>query len=231
MIDFGQFRLWPSSTLANSVSANFGMLNSVGPSKGPRRVEAQTQKKLGPEGWGPERWGKNFALFFSLSPQNSFFSSLSGGLLVEFWWCLKRRALKCARWEFSGCRVRAPVARSGGAGFTRQPKSPNVHISGFRPSKTPTKFHELWREKGKKRAKFWAVQRRGPSEMWGAGSGFRGSGFWGRKQKQQRKKKVKKSENKVQEKKKKEETEQTPSVQLQKNQFRPRPISTSVRRS
>ena len=26
--------------------------------------------------------------FFPLPPQNSFFSSLSGGLLVEFWWCL-----------------------------------------------------------------------------------------------------------------------------------------------
>ena len=28
---------------------------------------------------------------FPLPPQNSFFSSLSGGLLVEFWRCLKRR--------------------------------------------------------------------------------------------------------------------------------------------
>ena len=32
-----------------------------------------------------------FRSFFPLPPQNSFFSSLSGGLLVEFWWCLKRR--------------------------------------------------------------------------------------------------------------------------------------------
>ena len=30
-----------------------------------------------------------FRSFFPLPPQNSFFSSLSGGL-VEFWWCLKR---------------------------------------------------------------------------------------------------------------------------------------------
>ena len=36
--------------------------------------------------------------FFPLPPQNSFFSSLSGCLLVEFWWCfLKTGALKCAR--------------------------------------------------------------------------------------------------------------------------------------
>ena len=38
------------------------------------------------------RWtAQNFALFSPLPPQNSFFSFLSGGLLVEFWWCLKRR--------------------------------------------------------------------------------------------------------------------------------------------
>ena len=35
--------------------------------------------------------GPKFRAFFPLPPQNSFFSSLSGGLLVEFWWCLKRR--------------------------------------------------------------------------------------------------------------------------------------------
>ena len=49
-------------------------------------------------------------------------------------------------------------------GFTRQPKSPNVHIGGSRPSKKPPKFHEKSpreRERGKERAKFWAVQRRG----------------------------------------------------------------------
>ena len=54
---------------------------SQGPNPvGGRRVGAQTQKKWGPEGWGPEGCGaQNFALF-SLPPQNSFFSSLSGGL-------------------------------------------------------------------------------------------------------------------------------------------------------
>ena len=42
--------------------------------------------------------------FFSLPPKISFFL-LSGGLLVEFWWCfLKTGALKCARLEFPGCR-------------------------------------------------------------------------------------------------------------------------------
>ena len=38
-----------------------------------------------------------------LPPQNSFFSSLSGCLLVDFRWLTG--TLKCARLEFSGCRV------------------------------------------------------------------------------------------------------------------------------
>ena len=56
-------------------------------------------------------------------------------------------------------------------GFTRQPESPNVHISGFRPSKhhqNSTRRHpgrhrksETVAGKGRKRAKFWAVRRRG----------------------------------------------------------------------
>ena len=44
--------------------------------------------------------------FFHVPPLFSLFSSLSGGLLVEFWWCSKRRALKCSR---SGCRVKPPT--------------------------------------------------------------------------------------------------------------------------
>ena len=50
-----------------------------------------------PEGVGPGRvGGPTFrAFFFTLPPHNSFFSSLSGGPLVEL--CLKRRGAKCAR--------------------------------------------------------------------------------------------------------------------------------------
>ena len=52
---------------------------------------APKPKGGGPEGWGP-RWkggARNFALFFLVPPQNSFFSSFSGGVLVEFWWCFE----------------------------------------------------------------------------------------------------------------------------------------------
>ena len=102
---------------------------------GPRGVGAQNQKKWEPEGWGPRgvgarrvvarkvgarRVGPTNSRFFFPSPAPSFrmYVSLSGGLLVEFSWCLKRRTLKCARLEFSGCRVKP----------RRQPESPNVHI-------------------------------------------------------------------------------------------------------
>ena len=39
----------------------------------------------------PRVGAKISRFFFPLPPQNSFFSSFSGCLLVEFWWCLKRR--------------------------------------------------------------------------------------------------------------------------------------------
>ena len=117
----------------------------VGPRRvGPRRVGPEgwgAPKGWGPEGWGPEGWGPEgwgpkprksgaprrvggpegwgaqISLFFFPFPATiSLFSvSLwvsSRGILVVF---EASRALKCARLEFSGCRVRAPAARSGGA--------------------------------------------------------------------------------------------------------------------
>ena len=81
---------------------------------------------MGPEGVGARRvgarrvGGPKFRVFFSLPPEISFFLlSLWGGLLVEFWWFLNAGTLKCARLEFSGCRVkpRQPQSRQG---FTRR---------------------------------------------------------------------------------------------------------------
>ena len=51
------------------------------------------------------RTAQNFALFFSLLPSFLFFFSLSGGLLVEVWWCLKRRCQLCT-FGLSGYRVK-----------------------------------------------------------------------------------------------------------------------------
>ena len=96
-----------------------------------------------PRGGGPnpEKLGRrvgaqNFALFF-LSPTGKFIlSSLSGGFLVEFWWCLKRRDAQCARLEFSGCRVkpRRPglVGPPGFHTTTREPKRAHLSVPVFK---------------------------------------------------------------------------------------------------
>ena len=68
----------------------------VGPEGwGARRVGGP--KGGGPEGWGLKGGGPKISLFF-FSPTGKFIlSSLSGGFLVVFWWCLKRRdAQMCA---------------------------------------------------------------------------------------------------------------------------------------
>ena len=99
---------------------------------GPEGWGAQTQKKWGPEGWepkprksgspkgggpNPEKVGarrvggpkggraQNLALFSLFRHKNSFFSSLSGGLLVEFWWCLKRRGREMCSFGVLGAVV------------------------------------------------------------------------------------------------------------------------------
>ena len=75
----------------------------------------------------------------------------------------------------------------GRRGFTRQLESPNVHISGFRPSKTPTKFHERTaRERkknencggtGKKKSEILGGPAEGcPAEGCPAEGGFTGGG-------------------------------------------------------
>ena len=55
----------------------------------PRTALPQDRDSPGPPSVGPPSAGppKSSLFFFPLPPQNSFFSSLSGGLLVEFWWC------------------------------------------------------------------------------------------------------------------------------------------------
>ena len=63
-----------------------------------------------------------FRSFSPLSPQNSLFSSLSGCLLVEFWWCFEDRDPQMCTFGLSGCRVK-PRRLRGRRGFTRQPEN------------------------------------------------------------------------------------------------------------
>ena len=84
-----------------------------------------------PKGGGPKGGGPKISRFFSpVPPQNSFFSSLSGGLLVEFWWCLKHRGAQMCTFGVLGLSCASPGGAVwwGRRGFTRQSESPNVHI-------------------------------------------------------------------------------------------------------
>ena len=79
---------------------------------GPRRV--------GPRRVGPRVWGaKNSAFFFSSPATISLFFCLSGCLLVEFWWCLKRRDPQMCTFGVLGLSCEAPAA----------PKPPGFHTT------------------------------------------------------------------------------------------------------
>ena len=125
----------------------------------------------GPEGWGPEGWGaQNFALFFPLPPPFRSFCVYPGVCSWNFGGVGSAGTLKCARLEFSGCRVRAPAARSGGAAGVSH-DSPRAQTTKIQRGDTQrdTKRAKWWRER-EKIAKFCAVRRRevqwrgGPAE-------------------------------------------------------------------
>ena len=81
-----------------------------------QRVEAPNLEKVGPRREEPRRveprrvGGPKFRFFFPLLPQFSFFFLSLGVLAWNFGGVRSAGALKCARLEFSGCRVRAPAA-------------------------------------------------------------------------------------------------------------------------
>ena len=119
------------------------------PSPGPPFPWAALSLDRPPPG-PPFPWtAQNFTLFYPLPPQNSFLSSLSGCLLVEFWWCLKCRGPEMCTFGLSK----------------------RAHLSA--PAlQTPPKFHEktpregrkeriLWRERGKKARNFGPPTLRG----------------------------------------------------------------------
>ena len=75
----------------------------------------------GPKGWGPEGVGarrgggpKISRFFFSLPPEISFFCLSLGGLLVEFWWCLKRRDAQMCAFGVLWLSCEAPAGASAG---------------------------------------------------------------------------------------------------------------------
>ena len=90
-----------------------------------------------------------FRACFTLSRRKIRSFLPSGGLLVEFWWCLKRRDPQMCTFGLSGCRVK-PQRLRGRMGFTRQPEnSKRAHLSA--PTlQTPPKFHEKTPEREEK---------------------------------------------------------------------------------
>ena len=74
------------------------------------------------------------------------------GPFVEFWWCLKRRGPEMCAFGVLGLSCEAPAAPPD-RGFARQPESPNVHISGSRPSKTQPKIQRKDPKKREERKK------------------------------------------------------------------------------
>ena len=113
-----------------------------------------------------------FRSFFPLPPQNSFFSSLSGGLLVEFRWWFEDENPQMCTFGLSGCRVK-PWRLRGRRGFTRQPENSKRALLSAPALQTPPKFHEkdpregrkeriLWREREKKTRNFGPPTFRAP---------------------------------------------------------------------
>ena len=67
----------------------------------------------------------------------------------------------------------------GRRGFTRESESPNVHISGPRPSKTPTKFHERTPRERKKNENCGGRREKKERNFGRSGGGLSGGGLSG----------------------------------------------------
>ena len=118
----------------------------------------------------PRRTAQNIALFFPLPPSIfALFVSLSGCLLVEFWWCFRRRGNSNGHiWTLGLWRL------WGRRGFTRQPEnSKRAHLR-LPALETPPKFNEKtpkatqkerkWDET--RQNKFWALHPSGSHFCW-----------------------------------------------------------------
>ena len=129
--DFGQSRFGhPDLAIVVLAKSNFGQSNcgqsNFGQSNpiwdlvcvmvGPRRVGPKPTFSGGP---------KNLRFFFFLSrPHLRFFFfslSLSKGLLVEFWWCLKRRDPQMCTFGVLGLWCETPAATKPRAQMLRKP--------------------------------------------------------------------------------------------------------------
>ena len=127
------------------------------------------QSRSLPKGGVPKGCGPNISRFFSPSPAPIFaLSSLSGSLLVEFWWFFEGRETQMCTFGLLDKRVETPAA-SGPPGLSPRAQTctfegPGLHKNHQNSTRRHTvrerKITKWWRERGKKRAKFWGVRRK-----------------------------------------------------------------------
>ena len=122
----------------------------------------QTKKK----GGGPKAGGggPTFRVFFSLSDPHFRSFSISGGLLVEFWLCLKRRDPETCTFGLSGCRVKPRFG--GGRGPGRSTGSGGGGSGGKINRKTMCRNSKiLKKEEKKKKHKIFSKKKSKNDEM------------------------------------------------------------------
>ena len=127
-------------------------------------------ERCGPEGWrlegrGPEGGEPTISRFFSLSRSHFRSFSFSGGLLVEFWWCLKRRDPQVCTFGVLGLSCEAPDLQ-------KTPKK----IKREDPERERAKFWAVRRRRVQRRRSGAGVWRRGVRRMEFGGGGFCGGG-------------------------------------------------------
>ena len=117
-------------------------------------MEAKTWKKWGPEGWSPEGWGpegwspegwgaQNFALFFPPPATVSLFLCLFGCLLVEFWWCLKRRGPEMCTFGVLGLSCASPGLQKHHQNSTKGPPREREERKKFSSGRREKKKREI----------------------------------------------------------------------------------------
>ena len=154
---FGQSKFWPKPILANPIFWPIFLVSWWGPKGwGAKPRKSGAPKGGAPKGGAHERWrGANISRFFFLfPPQNSFFSSLSGGLLVEFWWCFEAPVHSNVHiWSSRVvvCEPRRPrlVGPPGFHTTTQEPKRAHLRVPVFKNTKIHRKGPTREGEKNK----------------------------------------------------------------------------------
>ena len=146
------------------------------------RQETALMRRRAEQAWRM-RWGSILACATARAVTTSLLSLgtshgadgdtfLSGGLLVEFWWCLKRRGAQMCTFGVLGLSCASPGESGGAAGVSHDsPRAQTCTFEGPRVFKNTTKIQREDPQRGKKRtnfaagqgknsAKFWAVRRR-----------------------------------------------------------------------